>query len=93
MAHVNQRLLLAPIQTGRRLQPETAKPRQVPTRNQRSIRKTHREGHPTRSQRNPVRQPWIQPHHSLQFIEAPFYLIEPHFYVIEGGFYVIEAPS
>ena len=45
-----------------------------------------------RSQRNP-RQQWIHPRHSLQFIEAPFYLIEPHFYVIEGGFYDIEAPS
>lgn len=93
MAHVNQRLLLTPIQTGRCLQPETPKPRQVPIRNQRSIRETHREGQPTRSQRNPVRQPWVQPRHSLQFIEAPFYLIEPHFYVIEGGFYDIEAPS
>lgn len=91
MTHVDQRLLLTPIQTGRCLQPETTKPRQVPIRNQRSIRETHREGHPMRSQRNP-RQPWIQPRHSLQFIEAPFYLIEPHFYVIEGGFYDIEAP-
>ena len=89
MTHVNQRLLLTPIQTGRRLQPETTKPRQVPIRNQRSIRETHREGHPMRSQRNP-RQPWIHPHHSLLFIEAPFYLIEPHFYVIETPFYEIE---
>jgi len=92
MTHVNQCFLLTPIQTGRHLQPETTKPRQVPIRNQRSIRKTHREGHPMRSQRNP-RQQWIHPRHSLQFIEAPFYLIEPHFYVIEGGFYDIEAPS
>ena len=30
MTHVDQRLLLAPIQTGRRLQPETTKPGQVP---------------------------------------------------------------
>ena len=93
MTHVDQRLLLTPIQTGRCLQPETAKPRQVPIRNQRSIRETHREGDPTRSQSNLGRQPWIQPRHSLQFIEVPFYLIEPHFYVIEGGFYEIEAPS
>ena len=92
MTHVNQCFLLTPIQTGRRLQPETAKPRQVPIRNQRSIRETHREGQLTRSQHNPG-QPWIHPHHSLQFIEAPFYLIETHFYVIEGGFYDIEVPS
>ena len=48
MTHVNQCFLLTPIQTGRRLQPETAKPHQVPIRNQRSIRETHREGHSMR---------------------------------------------
>ena len=46
MTHVNQCFLLTPIQTGRRLQSETAKPVQVPIRNQRSIRETHRERHP-----------------------------------------------
>ena len=92
MTHVDQRLLLAPIQTGRHTNPRPPTQVKAPsgisaafgthTIKEAQARPQHNSSHPKTGAR-----------HSPQFIEAHSYLIEPHFYVIEGRFYDIEAPS